>query len=177
MGVFASVQANFSDSHQHLSKAVWLSRSPKLHLGISKVSLLPLWTQANSSVFSLFLGQVKKKRLPLPLIPKVKIKCNNTLQSAWKGMNCVLSLPGRCNCHISPGNPSPQVCLGPWTQTRFAEQGSWSIHSPQPLPPLAFLSMWEKKKRMYENYEPAHWYLVIKKRSCCFNCGGYLLVV
>lgn len=77
-------------------------------------------------VFSLLLGQLKT-RPPFLLIPKVKMNCNNTIQSALKTVECLVIAIG-WNCQISQGKQSPQVCLGPWTP-RSAKLGNWSVPS------------------------------------------------
>ena len=164
---------------------MWFSRrSPRLHSGTSGFSacLCPL---ANS-VFRLLLGQVKK-RPPLPLIPNVKIECNNILQSALKSMKCVLPLPWRWNYQISPGNWSSEACVRPWTQSRFAKQGNWVLILPPPPPCFPQITVCgERRKRCVKIINHHAGYLVIEMRSYCFvvaiicwfySCGGFIFVV
>lgn len=112
MGVFASAQANLTDSYQHLSNGRGSAEgAPGYKAGYVSGSPSASGDSLNSGkllfVFSLLLGLV-----PLLLIPKVKMNCNNTIQSALKTVECLVTAIG-WNCQISQGNQSPQVCLGP----------------------------------------------------------------
>lgn len=97
MSIFASVPANFIDLYPAPEQAVWFSRrNPRLSGRTSGFSSCCWGRSVNSDkllfAFSLLSGQLKTSP-PLLLTPKVKIKCNNTLQSALKSIVRGVKLP------------------------------------------------------------------------------------